>query len=252
MHEPPTEANIAKEHEPAVIRRRLEDGPEHNYLKDFVYGAIDGAVTTFAVVSGVAGAQLSSGVVIILGVANLVGDGFSMAASNFLGTRADHQLREKARSIEENHIKLHPEGEREEVRQIFEKKGFEGRDLERAVVITTSDKQVWVETMLREEWGLSLGGPTPLKAATVTFVAFMVVGVIPLLSYIAQYFAPLLVTAPFAWSTVLTAVAFFAVGATKARFVEQKWYWSGAETLFVGSLAAILAFVIGWMLRGIA
>ena len=63
----------------------LELGVRHSYLKDFVYGAIDGAVTTFAVVSGVAGAGLSAGVIIVLGLANLVGDGFSMAASNFLG-----------------------------------------------------------------------------------------------------------------------------------------------------------------------
>jgi hypothetical protein len=76
---------LKAEHAPHAIRRRLDQGPEHPYLKDFIYGAVDGAVTTFAVVSGVAGAGLSSGVIIILGLANLVADGFSMAASNFLG-----------------------------------------------------------------------------------------------------------------------------------------------------------------------
>ncbi len=79
------------EHTPAAIRRRLEARPSQDYLKDSIYGAIDGAVTTFAVVSSVAGAGLSSGIVIILGLANLLADGFSMASGNFLGTRAENQ-----------------------------------------------------------------------------------------------------------------------------------------------------------------
>jgi hypothetical protein len=75
-------------HTPEAIRARLAAEREHSYLRDFIYGGIDGSVTTFAVVSGVAGADLAASIVIILGLANLIGDGFSMAASNFLGTRA--------------------------------------------------------------------------------------------------------------------------------------------------------------------
>ena len=84
------------DHSPAAIRRRLQAGPGHSYLRDFVFGAVDGTVTTFAVVSGAAGAGLPAGVVIVLGMANLLGDGFSMAVGNFLGTRADQQLRARA------------------------------------------------------------------------------------------------------------------------------------------------------------
>lgn len=242
---------LQAEHTPRAVHQRLLDGPKHSYLKDFVYGAIDGAVTTFAIVSGVAGAGLSAGVVIVLGVANLLGDGFSMAASNFLGTRAENQLRDKARRTEEHHIEMYPEGEREEIRQIVRQKGFEGGDLDRAVEIITSDREQWVDMMMHEELGLSLENPPASIAALTTFVAFVVVGAIPLLVFIIDYLIPAVVPQPYLVSTVMTGVAFFVVGAVKSRFVDEKWYIAGLETLFVGALAAGLAYVVGVMLSGI-
>ena len=240
---------LRDEHTPDAVRARLEDGPKHSYLKDFVYGAIDGAVTTFAIVSGVAGADLSAGVVIVLGVANLIGDGFSMAASNFLGTRAENQLREKARRIEEQHIELYPEGEKEEIRQIVSLKGFEGDDLDRAVEIITSDRHQWVDMMMREELGLSLENPPAWKAAVTTFIAFLVVGAIPLVVFVTNAILGDVIPSPYLFSALMTGVAFFAVGAFKSRFVDEKWYIAGAETLFVGGLAASFAYLIGVLLK---
>ena len=81
--------NLEDEHTPHGVRARLEEQPKVSHLGDFVYGAIDGTVTTFAVVAGAAGADLGAAVVIILGVSNLIADGFSMAVSNYLGSRAE-------------------------------------------------------------------------------------------------------------------------------------------------------------------
>ena len=112
-------------------------GPTGSRLRDFVYGAIDGIVTTFTVVAGVAGAGLATRVVLILGAANLAADGFSMAISNFLGTKSDEQRRQRIRRQEEQHIAVVPTGEREEVRQILTGWGLDKELLEGVVDAVT-------------------------------------------------------------------------------------------------------------------
>jgi VIT1/CCC1 family predicted Fe2+/Mn2+ transporter len=242
----------AAAHTPERIRERLQAPTTHSYLRDFVYGAIDGTVTTFAVVSGVAGAGLSSGVIIVLGAANLLADGFSMAASNYLGTRTEEELRKKARRIEESHIRRYPEGEREEIRQIFAEKGFQDDHLEHAVDVITADRQRWVDTMLVEELHLPLEGPSPIKAAFTTLLAFVLVGLIPLLAFLYNLVAPVKLANPYLASLILTGVAFFLVGAAKSKFVDEPWYRAGTETLLIGGGAAALAFVVGMLLGGLA
>lgn len=245
-------ATLEHAHDHDSIAQRVTGVSQHSYLRDFVYGAIDGTVTTFAVVSSIAGAGLNPEIVIVLGVANLLGDGFSMAASNYLGTRTEEQLREKAIAMEQRHIRMAPDGEREEVRQIFAAKGFEGEDLERAVEIITSDESRWINTMLVDELGISLEGPSAWKAATTTFLAFVLVGLLPLMAFMFGLVVPVESRWLFVASSIMTAAAFFLVGTAKSWFVDQKWYWSGFETLFIGGIAASLAYIVGLLLKGIA
>ena len=227
------------EHSVQAIARRLSGAPAFSYLRDWVYGGIDGAITTFAIVAGVVGAELSTRVVLILGVANLVADGFSMAASNYSGTKTEHEERAHLRAIEERHIDLVPEGEREEIRQIFRAKGFCGQDLERAVDVITADRRRWVDTMLAEEYGLPKAVRSPFKAATSTFAAFVLCGAVPLLPFLFG------AAASFQLAVAMTALVFLLIGSTKSRWSPVSWWRSGAETLAIGLGAAALAFLIG-------
>jgi VIT1/CCC1 family predicted Fe2+/Mn2+ transporter len=236
------------EHTVEAIRERVSGASRQSHLKDFLFGAIDGLVTTFAVVSSVAGAGLATGIIIVMGLANLLADGFSMAAGNFTGTRAENQSARRHRREEEEEIESHPEMEREEIRQIYAAKGFSGDLLEQVVDTITSDKKRWVDTMLQEEHGLPLEPPSGLKAAIVTFVAFVTIGAIPLLAFIVDLIAGGL-PQPFFISCLLTAMAFFAIGSLKSRFVDQHWFLGGAETLGIGTAAALMAYGVGFWLK---
>src|SRR6185295_2262661 len=231
------------EHSTEAIHERLIAGPTHNYLRDWIYGGIDGSVTIFAVVSGVVGAQLSPWIILILGFANLFADGFSMAASNFLGTKAELDDWRRLEAIENRHIDLAPEGELEEVKQIFQLKGFDGEDLRRIVELVTSDRQRWVRTMLTEEYGLPREVRSPWIAALSTFTAFVVCGLVPLLPYLLGFPQSLMM------SIIMTATVFFAIGSAKSKWSTTSWWQSGLTTLLVGTIAASLAYTTGLLLK---
>ena len=237
---------LEAEHRPEAVRRRLSERRGPGYVGDAVLGGIDGCVTTFAVVAGAVGADFSGLVIVILGFANLLADGFSMAVSNYQGTKSQLEKVEEARLSEERQIEDIPSGEREEVRQIFAAKGFSGETLERIVEVITNDRRLWVDTMLSEELGLKVEGPNPYRAAIATFVAFLVVGIIPLVPFLLP---DLLTSTRFLASVIATGAAFFGVGAAKGLILGRSALRSGLETLLTGGTAAAIAFAVGALLR---
>lgn len=222
-------------------------------LEDFVYGATDGAVTTFAVVAGVIGASLSPSVVLILGFANLFADGLSMAVGNYLAAKTRLEYIEKARRREEWEIDNLVEQEKQEIREIYTKKGFKEELLEEIVRIITSRRKVWVDTMMKEELGLiEDSSRRPLETAITTFVAFNLVGLIPLLPFVAMFiagFALISSSDAFTYSVVLTGAAFFLIGGVKGKIVQKSLIRSGINTLLIGGIAASVAFVVGYLLN---
>jgi vacuolar iron transporter family protein len=236
---------VQHEHTPEAIRQRFADGPRRSYLRDWVYGGIDGIVTTFAIVSGVVGARLSPHIILILGTASLIADGFAMAAGDYLATRSEDEEFRHDEAIERHHIEMYPEGEREEVREILRRRGVPAEMLDRVVTSITADPDLWVRTMLRDEYGLPDRVRSPWRAALVTFSAFLVCGLVPLVPFTAD------LNHAFGPASIATGLMFFLIGALKSRWSVRPWWYSGLTTLAVGGGAAAVAYVIGAWLRGL-
>lgn len=220
-------------------------GPPISYLRDWVYGAIDGAITTFAIVAGATGGKLSVDVVLILGIANVVADGFSMAAGNYTSTKAEIESFARLRAVEERRLALNPKGEREAVRQIYRSKGLQGSDLDQMTRLVTSRPRLWLETMMHEKHGASLATRSPVVAGVSTFMAFLAAGLVPLSPFLLRLpHAPLIAAG-------VTGLVFFLIGSLKSHWSPRGWFVSGLETLTIGAVAAGVALLIGSALRGL-
>ncbi|NOX27124.1 MAG: hypothetical protein GXP21_02825 [Gammaproteobacteria bacterium] len=237
---------LIQQHHPDAIRKRLATPNKPQYISDAVLGGIDGCVTTFAVVAGVLGAGFSSSVALILGVANLIADGFSMAMSNYESVRAQHEYNNRLRLIEAEHVQQVPDGEREEIRQLFQAKGFDGATLNHIVDTLTQNQDVWIDTMLTEEHGVQKTLSNPKQSALTTFVAFILVGIMPLLPFLSTSLAP---QQQFIFSAGIAAIMFFLIGMIKGLYVATPLFISGLRTLLTGGAAATLAFLTGYLLR---
>ncbi len=226
-------------HSPQEISARIAAPPGRGVLRDVIYGGIDGSVTTFAIVAGVAGAGLSPFVIVALGLANVLADGFSMAAGNYSGTKAELDNLKRLRRVEERHIRDYPEGERGEAREILRLKGLSGPVLEAATDAICADQDAWINLMMEGEYGASAVDPDPMRAALATFAAFLAAGMVPLLPFLLGW------SSAFSVSVWLTLATFFGIGAMKSHWALTPWWRSGAETLVIGGAAALLAYGVG-------
>jgi VIT1/CCC1 family predicted Fe2+/Mn2+ transporter len=226
-------------HSPPEIEERLSLATQTNLLRDFVYGAIDGTISTFAIISGIAGAGLSQQIIVVLGLASILADGFSMAAGNYLSTRSELQNLRRLTSTEKRHIELYPQGERAELEGILSQHGLQGETLQTATDIICQHKPLWINLMLAGEYGLSPVEPRPVAAALATFGAFVACGSLPLIPFV------FLDDSAYLWSVIATALTFFVIGALKSRWSIEPWIVSATQTVLIGGAAAGIAYSVG-------
>lgn len=202
-------------------------------------------------VAGSTGADLELAIVIILGFANLIADGFSMSVGSFFSAKADHDYFEKHKAVEYWEIENLRQKEIDEVREIYEAKGFRGELLQQVVDVITSDDDVWVDTMMKEELEMIKEDKTPFKQAVVTFISFNLIGFIPLAAYVLAALSDSGQSNLFLVSSLSTAAGLTIIGSLKSLVTEQNWLKGAAETLLLGGLAAVIAYFVGDVLQNL-
>lgn len=212
------------------------------YIGDFVFGANDGLITTFAIVAGSWGAGLPTSIILILGFANLLADGISMGLGNYQGSKSERDFGRKQMEKEKWEIKNIPHVESKEIRDIFQGWGFTGADLDRAVQIVTSDEKIWLDIMMKHELGIfSEFQKSPTSHGLVTFGSFVLAGIVPLLPFLFLGIG----SQAFILSIILTGVTMFTIGALRSILSPSRWFKSGLEVLLIGSVAAFAAYFVG-------
>ena len=239
--------NIKKElHE---HRQSEHHGPAvGKFIHDIVYGGNDGIVTTFAVVAGTTGANLPRYVIIILGLANLFADGASMATGAYLSLRSTLDRFKRLRREENEEIDKHPEIEREEVKEFYESKGISGENLNLLLNIVTSNRELWLDTMMHSEHEMiQENASNPIMHAFMTFISFVIFGSIPLFPYIIS----IPNNSRFVVAIISTCIALIILGLTRSIITKERLVRGPIEILGVGIIGAIIAYAVGVLLKGI-
>jgi VIT1/CCC1 family predicted Fe2+/Mn2+ transporter len=217
--------------------------PGGGIVRELVFGANDGLVAAFAVVSGVYGAAVPAHVVFLAGVAELIGGTIAMGLGGYLAMKSEREYYLAERQREEHEVDLYPETERREVREIFRAKGFHGDVLDAIVGHVTAERGRWVDTMMRDELGLSLDARSPLLSGAATGLAYAFGAAMPTLPY-----AVFGLTAAFRVSIALTLATLFFVGAAKTVVTGRSWWRAGMEATIIGAAAAAATFLAGHVL----
>lgn len=219
---------------------------ESNYIRDIVFGFGDGVNTSLGIVAGIGGATVGVDIVILAAMIGMFTGAKAMAVQNYLAVKSQIEILESEIKREEYEIENVPEKEREEVEEIYKAKGFTGEELNLVVNKITSNKKVWLKTMLTEELGLNLEIlGSPLKGAIVMFVSFLIGGILPILPYfivktgLINNFTALMIAISISLSSS------FIIGAIKGRLAKKSWIRGGLEMSLLGTGIALLGYGIG-------
>jgi predicted membrane protein (TIGR00267 family) len=214
-------------------------------LSDIILGGQDGLVNVLGIILGVAAATGDSHIVLVAGLAATFAESVSMGAVAYTSTLADADFYESEREREYRHIQDVPNFERNEIREIYQSKGFKGEMLDRIVDTITASKEVWVAVMMAEEHKLTpVDRKQALRSALVVGISAILGSLIPLTPFI---FLPVMQSM---WlSLLISSLVLFAVGAYKARMTVGHPGKSGFEMAIIGILSALVGYAVGLVLR---
>jgi len=226
-------------------------------LKPVIFGGLDGILTSFAIVAGAAGGSVSSKVVLILGFSNIFADALSMGVGEFLSSKAENEWILNERRREKWEMDNYPEGEVQEMIDIYVKRGMTQKDAENVIMTMSKYTDFFVDVMMAEELELQVPDDNYLaesfREGLIMFCSFAFFGSLPLLGYVL---APILFDINeekdlFATACFVTGFVLFGMGCIKSNFSTTHWFLSGMETFLLGGACAVSAYMIGRFVDGI-
>ncbi|MBS3061592.1 MAG: VIT1/CCC1 transporter family protein [Candidatus Diapherotrites archaeon] len=214
-----------------------------SWLREFILGCQDGVVNVSGIVLGVAMGTQSAPITILAGLAATFAESISMAAVAYTSSKSSADFFDRQRQQELHEIEVIPEIEKQEIRSIYEKKGFSGKLLDDVVEKITSDKNVWADTMMVDELHLSQEAHDPVKQGFIVGLSAIVGSFVPLVPF---FLVPSIsIAQAMMLSLGLAGLALFIMGAVKGKLTAQDMWKSGLEILVVGLLAAFAGFLVG-------
>lgn len=216
-------------------------GHKSGALRAAVFGVQDGLVSNLALIMAIAGASLEPRAVVVAGVAGLLAGAFSMAAGEYQSMRVQREIYERLIHLEAHELATDPEGEREELVHLLQRRGIPRPAAETAATAMMADPRQALEVHAREELGLDpeqLG--SPWAAGGSSMATFAAGAFVPLLPFLFTGGATAVWT-----SATLSVVTLFAVGAWLSVFTGRRWYLSGARMMLIGGGAALVTFLVG-------
>ncbi|MFN2568582.1 MAG: VIT1/CCC1 transporter family protein [Candidatus Dormibacteria bacterium] len=242
-----------RSHQGTAARLRLEGGTATAHsglslrahvgdiIRDLIFGLNDGLLSNFSLIAGVSGAGTSRAVVLLAGVAGLLAGAVSMAAGSYLSNKSQREVVAEEINRKGAELDYDPDGERDELRSIYRRKGFTEEEIEILVRRITADRERWLDVLVTEDLGFGREpGPPPVLDALFTGGGFAVGALVPLVPYLfAGGMASLIVAG------CLSILALFAVGAAKSIFTARSAVRSGMEMVIIGVFAGIVTNVVG-------
>lgn len=227
-----------------------------DFIKNIVFGGLDGIITTFAVVSGATGGGLGVDVILILGFSNIFADALSMGVGDAVSSKAEHEYIRAERRREAWEFENFKEGEIKEMVDLYESKGMSRADAQLVIKTMSKYEDFFIDVMMLEELQLVVPGDdeNPMLDGAVTFASFVVFGLVPLLSYAIFAAADLNLQTQdlFTIACVLTVISLFILGAIKSQFSVKPWWRGGLEIMTMGTFTAATAYFIGWFVNYVA
>jgi vacuolar iron transporter family protein len=217
-------------------------------IREAIFGAQDGLVSTLAVVSTVAGASADRYPVLIAGIASALAGVFSMAAGEYMSSKSQREIFEAQIVGEREEVAERPGEAEAEMAYMLEEDGLPREQASSIAAVIAQHPEVLLKTMVEKELGLTgeHAEGSPLQGAVVMGGAFGLGALVPIVPYL------LLDVGVAIWGAVATTAAvLFGIGVLKSRWTRRNWLVSGVEILLLGAVAGIAGFFFGNLLPGL-